>query len=53
MADEERKKGGGRPPAPKQKLGSNWLRDRKRAGRSWQERKMRSHRYCPPTKTRG
>ena len=45
--------GGGNPRSPKRKHGRGWLKDRARAGRSWRERKMRSYRYCPPTKTRG
>jgi hypothetical protein len=54
MAEQE-PKGGGMPRSPKRRRGRGWLlrRARPAKGRSWQERKMRSIRYCPATKTRG
>lgn len=53
MTDQTRPpKGGGNERAPKRKRGRNWLLKRSRAGKSWQERKMRSRRYCAPQPVR-
>jgi hypothetical protein len=44
--------GGGNPRSPKRTNGSSWLRKRARKDKTWQQRKMRSARYCPANKTR-
>jgi len=46
MTDQRDPKGGSNPRSPKRKHGRGWLLKRARNGKSWQQRKMSSRRYC-------